>query len=125
MEDQIESILLFALKQSTIGNELIESFRKKGSHLLVTGTGEETIQVFNQHLKIALILIPIDLQGLDAFETVNKIRQSDASVPVILLSNFVTVHTIRLAIGIGCNEILQTPVSPFTLEEILLKYLHN
>jgi CheY-like chemotaxis protein len=125
MENSIESTLLFALKQSPIGSGLIESFRKKGCHLFVTGTGEETIQVFNQQLKVALILIPIDLQGMDAFETVSKIRQTDASVPVILLSTYVTINTIKLALETGCTEILQTPVKPAMLEGIISKYLEN
>lgn len=125
MENSIESTLLFALKQSPIGSGLIESFRKKGCHLLVTGTGEETIRLFNQQIHIALILLPIDLQGMDAFETVSRIRQTDASVPVILLSTYVTFNTIKLALETGCTEILQTPVDRCTLEGIIFKYVNN
>ncbi len=57
---------------------------------------------------------------MNAIEIINRIRQIHTPVPVIRLSNFVTVNTFRLAFGIECGEILQTPVSPGTLENIFI-----
>ena len=124
MINQQEPTLLFAFKQSSHLTELVEALQKKAYHLLIAGTGEETILVYTGHPSIDLIIIASDLPGKDAFETVSEIRQTNVLVPVILLSNFVTVNTIRLALGIGCSEILQTPLCPGTLDEILHKYLN-
>jgi len=125
MINQPEHTLLFAMKRTPHEAELLEAFQKNGYNLLVAETGEETICIFSEHPKIDVLLISIDLPGMDAVETVCKIRQNNTSVPVILLSNFVTIYTIRLALGIGCNEILQTPVSPIALQGIIFKYLNN
>jgi DNA-binding NtrC family response regulator len=125
MTDKPEYTLLFALKRSSYGTELIETFQKKDFKVLVTGTGEETLSKYIDHPEVAVMLISIDLSGMDAFETVNKIRQFDVAVPVILLSDYVTINTIRLALETGCTEILQTPVSKGMLEGILQKYLNT
>jgi DNA-binding response OmpR family regulator len=120
-----EHTLLFALKKSSSEMYLVEALQKSPYDLLITQTGEETIRVYNDHPTIDLIIITSDLPGKDAFETVDEICKNNASVPVILLSDFVTINTIRLALGIGCSEILQTPVETITLEGILHKYLNN
>ena len=125
MINQQEPTLLFAFKKSSHETVLVEALQKKAYHLLIAGTGEETILVFSGNPKIDVIIIASDLPGKNTFETVSEIKQINASVPVILLSDFVTVNAVRLAIGIGCSEILQTPLSPGTLEEILLKYLNT
>ena len=120
-----EHTLLFALNRTSQETELVEALQKKAFNLVVAETGEETIRVFSGNYKISLIILTNDLPGKDAFKTADEIRQYDPNVPLILLSNFVTLHSIRLALGMGYNEILQTPVSIETLEKILLKYLHN
>lgn len=125
MITQQEPVLLFALKKSSHETELVEALQKKAYHFLTAGTGEETIRIFSDHPSIAVIFITIDLPGMEAFQTVNEIHKMNASVPVILLSDFVTINTIRLALGIGCSEILQMPLETITLEGILHKYLNN
>lgn len=104
---------------------LAEALQRQEYCLLIARTGEETIRIFNDHPQIEMIIITSDLSGKDAFETVEEIRKNNASVPMILLSNYLTINTIRLALGIGCSEILQTPLSQGTLEGILHKYLNN
>jgi len=107
MINESEHPLLFALKRTLHEAELVDAFPQKAYNLLTAGTGEGTIRVCNEHSKIAVILISSDLQGMVYFNTVNEISQNNASVPMILLSNFVTLNSIRVATGIGCSEILQ------------------
>lgn len=123
MKKQPEHTLLFAFKKLSRETELVKALQKKAYHILTAGTGEEIISIYTDHPTIALIFITIDLPGIDAFQTVDEIHKINAYVPVILLSDFVTINTIRLALGMGCSEILQTPLSPGTLEGILEKYL--
>jgi len=123
MKKQPEHTLLLALKKSSGEAGLLEALHNNDFNLLVSHTGEETIRIYNGHPKIDLIIITTDITGKDAFETVDEIRKNNTSVPVILLSDFVTINILRLALGIGCSEILQTPLGPGTLEGILEKYL--
>jgi len=125
MKEQNEHTLLFAFKESSNQKALVEALRKKSYHLLTAGTGDETINIYNDHPSISAIIISSDLPGLSAFETVDQIRKCNASIPVILLSEFITINTLRLALGIGCNEILQTPLDPKAFEEVLHKYANT
>lgn len=124
MKKEPEHTLLLALKNSSGDAGLLEALYNKDINILVSHTGEETISIYNDHPKIDLIIITTDITGKDAFETVDEIRKSNTAVPVILLSNYLTLNTMRLAFGIGCSEILQTPLNPGTLKGILHKYLN-
>ncbi len=116
-------ILLAAMTDEVCKNELINTLGQENYRFLVAGTGEEAIGVFMHHPGIGLIVIDIDLPVINGIETIRKIRQLDAKVPVILLVTYIMLETLRLAQNIGCNEILQTPVEPKMLEAIILKYL--
>lgn len=118
-----EHILLIAITDKICKKD-VENFLQKGSHrFLFAVTGEEAIGIFTQHPEIELILIDLNLTVINGIETVTKIRQLDAIVPIILMVTRITLESLRLAKNIGCNEILQTPVDQKTLEAIILKYL--
>jgi len=118
-----EHILLIAMTDPICKNDLVNSLRHNNYRFLCAGTGEEAIGICVQHPKVELILIDIDLPGINGIETIRRIKQLDANVPVVLLVTYITLESLRLAQNIGCNEILQTPVDHKTLEAIILKYL--
>ncbi|MCX6276778.1 MAG: response regulator [Bacteroidetes bacterium] len=120
---QEKHILLIAMTDSICKNDFVKSLRQKNYRFLFAETGEEVIGIFRERPEINLLLIDIDLPVINGIETVTKIRQLDANVPIILMVTYITLESLRLAQNIGCNEILQTPVDQKTLEAIILKYL--
>ncbi len=118
-----EHILLIAMTDAICKNELINALGQQNYHFLFAGTGEEVISIFMNHPEINLLIINIDLPVINGIETVRRIKQLDAVVPVILLVAYINLESLWLAQNIGCNEILQTPLDPKTLEAIILKYL--
>jgi CheY-like chemotaxis protein len=116
-------ILLIAMTDAICQNGLVKALGQENYRFLLARTGEEAIWICMQHPEIELIIIDIDLPGINGIETIRRIKQLDAAVPVILLVTYIMLVSLRLAQNIGCNEILQTPVDPKTLETIILKYL--
>ena len=115
--------LLTALSESVPNTEMINSLRTSEYNLLESKTGGEILQTLCEHSEIDLILITIDISGMDGIETILAIRKQYIKIPIILLLNHVTIESVRLAQNIGCNEIIQTPVDQKTLKAIILKYL--
>lgn len=117
--------LLLAQKESMQDTEFLSELRQKGFNILIATSGEEAFQFCQEHSEIELILVGIDLPGRNGIETIRYIRQTNETVPVILLSQYVTLDSLRLANGIGCNEILQTPLNRGALDAIVTKYIHS
>jgi CheY-like chemotaxis protein len=123
MVQQTQHILLIAATESICKNDLLTSTRQANNSFLFAITGQEAIDVCMQHPEVELILIDIDLPVINGIETIRRIKQLDANIPVVLLVTYITLETMRLAQNIGCNEILQTPVDQNTIEAIILNYL--
>jgi two-component system response regulator AtoC len=115
--------LLIALSESVPHTEMINSLRTSEYNLLESKTGGEILQTLCEHSEIDLIMITVDISGMDGIETILAIRKQYIKIPIILLLNHVTIESVRLAQNIGCNEIIQAPVDHKTLEAIILKYL--
>ena len=122
MVQQPEHILLLAMTDTSFKRDVVNFLEKESYRLLFAATGEEVISIFGEHPEINIILINIDLPVINGIETITKIRQLDANVPIILMVTYITLESLKLAQNIGCNEILQTPVDQMTLEAIILKY---
>ncbi len=94
-------------------------------NIITSENAEETLRLFALHPEITMVLVSADLAGLTEFQVIRALRNQNPEIPIILLSNYLNLPAIRLANLLGCNEILQTPVSPATLEGIMKKYLNN
>jgi len=117
--------ILVALSETTPHVDIINSLRASKYNLFEPKTGGDIIQALYEHPEIDLILITIDFSGMNGIETILAIRKQDIKLPIILLFNHVTIESVRLALQIGCNEVLQSPVSNESLEAVILKYLKN
>ncbi len=65
----------------------------------------------------ALLLLDIRVPGIDGYEILKKIRQSDIFTPVIMLTSLSDIHNLSLGYELGCSDYLR---KPFELKE--LKY---
>jgi CheY-like chemotaxis protein len=118
------TVLIF----QNLENPNISTVLKSGNidiHIITSANEAETLRLFELHHEISIALVSADLAGLTGFEVIRSLQNHNPTIPIILLSNYLNLPAIRLANLLGCNEILQTPVSPPTLQGIMKKYLHN
>ena len=69
-----------------------------------------------------MILISVDLEGMDEFDTVKELVNQFSDRPVILLSSYLNLSTIRLAGLLGCRDVLKAPIDSYSLDSILNSY---
>ena len=117
--------LLYAHTGSAHDLEFVAALRGKKAGVIEAATGEEAIRRCSEHPEIELVMVNIDIPVLNGIDTILEIRKTNNAVPTILLSEFLTVDAVKVAYGIGCNEILQKPVKLFAIDAIFEKYLHD
>ena len=117
--------LLLSLSETVPHTDIINSLRTSDYHLLESQTSEYILQKLNEHPDIDLILMTLDVPGMNGIETILAIRKKDIKIPIILFLHHVTIDSVRLALQLGCTEVLQSPVSKESLDAVILKYLKN
>lgn len=80
----------------------------------VAESGEEALRMRMQN-DYALMLLDINLKGIDGFEIIEKLRNSGDKIPIIIVSgrkeDFDTVY----GLNIGADDYITKPFNPVTL----------
>jgi len=73
-----------------------------------------------------LIIMDLEMPGLDGLEATRKIRESEkmAGVPIIAVSAYGVDRYRGMALQAGCNEYVSTPFEPTDLERLIRSYLY-
>ncbi|MFA5424122.1 MAG: response regulator [Phycisphaerae bacterium] len=98
--------------------------KKSGHEVIETATGEEGIELALQE-KPDLIIMDIQLPGIDGLETTRRIRASeiDGSVPIIALTSYAMTGDRERALEAGCTGYIEKPLNPETFAEEIKGYL--
>ncbi len=87
--------------------------QQEGITFTVCETAEDGLSVYNKG-GIDLIVLDINLPGMDGFEFLETLRKG-SSVPVIIVSARKADEDLILALGIGADEYVEKPFSPKVL----------
>jgi DNA-binding response OmpR family regulator len=87
--------------------------RKEGMEAVTCQTGEEGLSAFEKE-KFDLVVLDINLPGIDGFEVLQRIRKESA-VPVVIVSARDADEDMILGLGIGADEFVTKPFSPKVL----------
>lgn len=94
--------------------ELIKLYlEKEGLKTVLCGTAEEGLESLGQN-KFDLILLDINLPGMDGFEFLQNIRK-EFEIPVIIISARESDEDIIFGLGSGADEFVVKPFSPRVL----------
>lgn len=100
--------------------------KSEGYSVIEAVTGEEGIELANA-TKPDMILMDIQLPGIDGLETTRRIRQSDADggIPIIAITSYAMVGDKEMALGAGCTGYIEKPINPDTFLDIIKKYVRT
>lgn len=121
------SILIIEDNESNI--YLISFILKKhGYSMLEAKSGEEGISLACS-ARPDLIIMDIQLHGIDGLETTRRIRQSEADgrispIPIVALTSYALMGDRDRAIEAGCTGYIEKPVNPETFIMEIERYLH-
>lgn len=82
----------------------------EGHSVLEAGSGEEGLDVLKKDVA-DLILLDVQLPGMNGIETLKQIRKLDDSLDVIMISGHATVGIAVDALRIGAYDFLEKPLS--------------
>ena len=71
-----------------------------------------------------LIIMDMQMPGLDGLSATRRIRKSHDSVPILAVSAYGADQYREQALAAGCNEYVSTPFEPATLEGIIQSLVH-
>ena len=100
--------------------------KKKGYETIEATTGEQGVELAVKE-KPDLVIMDIQLPGIDGLETTKRIRASaaDANIPIIAMTSYAMTGDKEKAIEAGCTGYIEKPINPDTVLEEIEKYLKN
>ena len=84
--------------------------------MLKAGTGEQGIEAAVQEVP-DLILMDIQLPGIDGFEATRRIRASTAAreIPIVAVTSYAMTGDRERLLAAGCNGYIEKPINPDTI----------
>ena len=95
--------------------------------LTTAASGEEGLQIIPR-LKPDLVIMDVRMGGMNGLETLRRLRQTDAKLPVIMMTAYGTTQTAIEAMKLGAYDYLLKPFDVPKLKQIItaaLKAAHD
>jgi len=122
-EVQIKRMKILIAEDDEISDSLISAMVDKYSYeVLHVNTGVDAIHACLNNPDIDLVLMDINLTGMDGFEATRQIRQFNNDVVIIAQTAFSLKFDRVMAIEAGCNEYLSKPIDQDELMVLIRKY---
>lgn len=93
---------------------LCKVIRSNGLQAETASSGEEALERTKKDL-FDLILLDINLQGIDGFEVVQRLRNRGVSTPIILVSGRKEDYDTLYGLDIGADDYVTKPFNPVVL----------
>lgn len=95
---------------------------RMGLEVTITADGNEAVQKALSE-KFDLILMDIQMPGMDGYEATKKLREQGIKTPIIALTAHVMKGDDKKCLEAGCNNYLAKPIDRQELIEKITKYL--
>ena len=97
---------------------------KNGYGVIQARTGEEGVELAIKE-KPDLILMDIQLPGIDGLEATRRLRKSkaDSGIPIIALTSYAMSGDREKVLKAGCTGYIEKPINPETFIAEIKKYL--
>ena len=97
---------------------------KNGYEVVIARNGEEGLVLALQE-RPDLILMDIQLPGIDGLEVTRRIRvsEADGSIPIVAVTSFAMTGDRENALNAGCNGYIEKPINPETFLNEIKKYI--
>ena len=98
--------------------------KSSGYEVIEAKSGEEGVELAIKE-KPDLIIMDIQLPGIDGLETTKRIRESEANgeIPIIALTSYAMAGDRKKALKAGCTGYIEKPINPETFISEIKKFL--
>ena len=98
--------------------------KNSGYEVIEARSGEEGVELAIKE-KPDLILMDIQLSGIDGYEATKRLRKSEADgeIPIIALTSYAMAGDKKKALKAGCTGYIEKPINPETFIAEIEKHL--
>jgi signal transduction histidine kinase len=96
--------------------------KKLSKQTLKARTGVEAVEIYLENPDIDLILMDIQMPGMNGYEATRQIRQINKDVVIIAQTAYGLSGDREKAIDAGCNDYIAKPVKNDELQRLIQKY---
>jgi len=115
MESQHAKILI--ADDDTLVREAVEKILEMFGHQVISAaSGEEALEHLSEDLDV--IILDINMPGMDGFETMKAINRRDLGVPVIFLTGAGSMEYAVKAINLGAYDFIPKPIEDLDIFNI-------
>jgi CheY-like chemotaxis protein len=109
-------------------NLYLESFILiKNGHEIVEARNGETGIALAVQIRPALILLDIQLPGMDGYTVARELRKNPtlANIPIIAVTSYAMAGDRDRILEAGCTDYLEKPINPDTFHAEIARYLNG
>ncbi len=100
------------------------ALRKSKASLLWAKSGEEAITVLDENVDVVdIVLLDLNLPGINGFEVLKHIRNIAPELPVIVQTAYLFSGEQNTSFSLGANDFISKPIQLNELLENISKYL--
>ncbi|MEG1242846.1 MAG: response regulator, partial [Oscillospiraceae bacterium] len=93
---------------------LFKVMKSNGLEAFTASDGAEALELVRKNV-YQLILMDINMSGLDGFEAVQTLRKNGCDVPIIIVSGRKEDYDTLYGLDIGADDYITKPFNPVTL----------
>ncbi len=95
----------------------------KGAKVLFAYSGNDAVSICKKRNDIDIVLMDIQLPGLDGFKATQTIRKFNAEIPIIAQTAYAMTEDKIKSLQSGCNDYIPKPISKNVLLKTINKYI--
>lgn len=107
-------IVLIVDDDESVAKMLYKVMKSNSLEAEIASSGEEALKKVREK-KYSLILLDINMTGIDGFEVLERIRKAGDLTPVIIVSGRKEDYDTLYGLDIGADEYITKPFNPITL----------
>ncbi len=119
---------LILLIEDNEQNRYMETYllEKEGYEVISAGDGHAGIQKAKERIP-ELILLDIQLPGMDGYEVARYIKNSPAmsKTPIVAITSYAMAGDRERALSSGCDGYMEKPINPDTFVQEIRKFIGN
>ena len=109
--------LLLLEDDLTLSETVVEYFEEQGFEVIASYDGDDALSAVYEN-NFDLLLLDVNVPGLNGFEVLKKLREEDNDVPAIFITSLNSVDSLEEGFSSGCDDYIR---KPFALKELLLR----
>ncbi len=110
----MEDIVLIVDDDQSVSGMLHKALESSGLHAEVANSGEDALPLLNIK-RYDLILMDINMPGIDGFQAVEIIRKQGIQTPIMIISGRKEDIDTLYGLNIGADDYITKPFNPITL----------